>query len=465
MLICTKIKGKVVLKLYYNLKNKLGEKENSRKILANISWLFLDKIFRVGLNFAITVLIARYLGAQNFGLWNYVIAFVALFSILSSLGLDSIVTRNLVKEEGLKEEILGAAFILKLSGASLALILSVITIFFLRPEEQLTFYLVLITATSLLFQSFDVIDYFFQSKLQSKFVVYSRNAAFLLSAGVKFAILYFKGPLILFVVATLFEVVLTAVFLIIVYRRGGGSVLQWKVKIPVVKKLFLDSYPLALAVMVILIYMRTDQIMLGSMIGDKAVGIFSAAVRLSEAWYFIPSVITNSILPALIRVKEIDQDIYLKKLQQSFKIMAVLGISTAIIISFLAAPIIKTLYGPEFEEAAAILAVHTWTSVFVFLGFASGNWFVVENLQKYVFYRTLAGAVINVSLNFFLIPIYGGLGAAFATLISQFVASYFFNLFNSKTYPVFIMQTKALVQVVILKDLFDYIKSKKKIFS
>jgi len=196
------------------------------------------------------------------------------------------------------------------------------------------------------------------------------------------------------------------------------------------------------------------------MIDDKAVGIFSAAVRLSEAWYFIPSVITNSILPALIKEREVNQENYLHKLQQSFKIMAFLGIITAIIISFSASYIIKILYGPAYTGAAPILAVHTWTSVFVFLGFASGNWFVVENLQKYVFYRTLAGAVINVCLNLILIPAYGGLGAAFATLISQFVASYFFNLFKRKTYPVFLMQTKAFVEVLILKDVFTYFKKK-----
>ncbi|GEO04627.1 O-unit flippase [Adhaeribacter aerolatus] len=449
----------MVSKLYYNLKGKLEGKENLKKVLSNISWLFLDKVLRVGLNFVLTVLIARYLGAQDFGLWNYVIAFVALFSIFSSLGLDSIVVKNLVKEQA-KEEVLGAAFILKLVGGGLAFVLSLLTILILRPGEPLTLILVLITAGGLLFQSFDVIDFYFQSTLQSKFVVYSRVAAFIISAIFKIAILILKGPLVLFVLANSLELLFTATFFILVYKQSNGLVTRWKIKFPVVKKLFLDSYPLALAVMVVLIYMRTDQIMLGSIISDKAVGIFSAAVRLSEAWYFIPSVITNSILPSLIKLKEVNQENYLRKLEQSFKIMAFLGIITAVIISFSASYIITFLYGAEYAEAAPILAVHTWTSVFVFLGFASGNWFVVEGLQKYVFYRTLAGALINVGLNFYLIPAYGGLGAAFATLISQFVASYFFSLLSRKTYPVFIMQTKALVQVLILRDVFIYFRKR-----
>jgi len=451
----------VILRQVYKFKQKLESRENLKRVITNIIWLFLDKIFRIGLNFLLTILIARYLGAESFGLWNYVIAFVALFSILSSLGLDSIVTRDLIREDVLNDEVLGAAFLLKLAGGVLALFVSSISILFLRPGEPLTLYLVFLTAGALIFQSFDVIDFFFQSKLQSKFVVYSRNLAFLFSALIKIAILYYKGPLILFVLATLLEAILTAIFLILVYRWTNSSILQWKIRFSIVKKLFKDSYPLALSVMVILIYMRTDQIMLGNMIGDNAVGIFSAAVRLSEAWYVIPSVITNSILPNLLKEREINHKNYVRKVQQTFKIMAYLGLMTAIIISCSSNFIIKTLYGSEYEGAAPILAIHTWTSVFVFIGFASGNWFVVENLQKYVFYRTLAGAFINVTLNLLLIPAYSGFGAAIATLISQFVASYFFNLFNSKTYPVFIMQTKALYQVLTLKDVFDFFKRDK----
>jgi len=447
----------VILREVYSLKQRLEGKENLKRVLTNISWLFLDKVIRVGLNFLLTILIARYLGTNHFGLWNYTIAFVALFSILSSLGLDNIVTKDLVNEEVSKNEILGAAFILKLGGGFTALLLSTICIYFIRLNEPLTLYLVLLTGAALIFQSFDVIDFYYQSKLQSKFTVYSRSFSFFISALIKIAILFFKGPLILFVVATLLEAVLSAGFFILVYTRSNGSVLNWKIRMPVLRKLLKDSYPLALSVMLILLYMRTDQIMLGTLIGDKAVGIFSAAVKLSEAWYFIPSIITSSILPTLIKEKEVNQERYLKKLQQSFQLMAYLGILTAIVITFFSSYIIDFLYGAEYAGAASILAVHTWTSVFVFLGFASGNWFIVENLQKYVFYRTLAGACINISLNLVLIPRYGGFGAAIATLLSQFTASYFFNLFNNKTYPVFLMQTKALYQVLVLRDLFNYL--------
>jgi O-antigen/teichoic acid export membrane protein len=198
--------------------------------------------------------------------------------------------------------------------------------------------------------------------------------------------------------------------------------------------------------------------MLGNMVGDSEVGVFSAAVRLSEAWYFIPLIITNSLLPSIIAAKDSDPSVYLKKVQKSFDIMALLGVMTAIVISAFAYYIIEIVFGGEYRRAAPILTIHTWTSVFVFIGFASGNWFIVENLQKLVFYRTLSGAVINVALNYVIIPLYGGIGAAVATLISQFVASYFFNLFTKKTYPVFKMQSLALFKVTGLYFLYQGIR-------
>ena len=441
-----------------NLKSKIKEEENIGAILSNISWLFFDKVLRIGLGFVITAWTARFLGTELFGLWNYAIAFTALFSVFSTLGLDSIVVKELVKEEKRRNEILGAAFFLKLIGGGIALLLSVASIYMIRAGDELVHVLVAIIASGFIFQSFDVIDYFYQSKLKSKLTVVARNCAFLISASIKIALLLSEASLVNFVVASLIEVAFASVFLLLLYSRKSGSVTAWTIRSGVVWKLTKESFPLLFANMVILIYMRTDQIMLGNMIGDSEVGVFSAAVRLSEAWYFIPLIITNSLLPSIIAAKDSDSAGYVSKVQRSFDIMAILGTSTAVTITVLAYLIIQLVFGSEYQRAAPILTIHTWTSVFVFIGFASGNWFVVENLQKFVFYRTLAGAVINVGLNLLLIPHYGGTGAAVATLVSQFVASYFFNLFNSRTYPVFRMQSIALLKVTGVFFLYQYMK-------
>lgn len=444
------------------LNTKLRQREGLWKILINIGWLFIDKIFRVGLNFLINVWIARYLGVELFGLWNYSIAFVALFSILSTLGLDSIVVKALKNEFARKDNILGSAFILKLTGGVLALLLAAVTISIIRPGDVVLNFLVILTASNFIFQSFDVIDLYFQSQMQSKFTVYARTGSFLIVAFLKIFLLLNQYSVTAFALAALVETALGALLLVFVFIINKQHIKAWRIDYSLLSKLVTDGLPLMFAGMVILIYMRIDQIMLGNMVGDEAVGIYSAAVRLSEAWYFIPLIITNSTFPAIIDAKKIDQESYMNKLQKLYDTVAWLGISVAIVISLLADHIILMLYGTSYQDAGIILALHTWTSVFVFLGFACGNWFVIENLQKYAFYRTALGAFINVILNIILIPKYEGVGAALATLVSQFVASYLSNAISSKTFIVFKMQSISLIRVLLLRDVLKFFINKHK---
>ncbi|MFT2008807.1 flippase [Pontibacter sp. 13R65] len=429
------------------IKSKFSKSLNKKDILQNIGWLFFDKIFRVGLGFVLTAWTARHLGTELFGVWNYAIAFVALFSVLSTLGLESIVVKELVKSEVDKQEILGGAFFLRLVGGVAGIILSVVILYFIHSGERFQILIAGLIAAGFIFQSFDVIDYFFQSKLKSKHAVLARNISFTLSAFLKITLLLGKFSLLYFVVANLIELAITSFCLIYMYNRQGRSILFWKLSRKAVTKLLKESWPLSLASMVILIYMRSDQIMLGNMISNREVGVFSAAVRLSEAWWFIPMIVTNSILPSILASKAENQKSYIHKIQMSFDLMAVLGVIIAIGVTFFATEIIQFIYQSDYYAAAPILAIHTWTSVFVFMGFASSNWFVTENLQKYVFYRTLAGAFLNLILNWVLIPPYQGVGAAYATLFSQFVASYFFNAFSVRTRIIFKMQTLALLKV------------------
>jgi PST family polysaccharide transporter len=205
--------------MYAVLKSKIKQDNGLKSILRNISWLFLDKVIRIGLGFILTAWTARHLGTEIFGIWNYAIAFVALFSVFSTLGLDNIVVREIVKNESSKNEILGAAFLLKFSGGVLALVLSLLTIAVVRPGNNSLLLIVGIIALSFIFQSFDVIDYFYQSKLRSKLVVLARNAAFIFGAIVKVVLLLSKAPLIYFVSTSLFEIAITSVFLIWMYNR------------------------------------------------------------------------------------------------------------------------------------------------------------------------------------------------------------------------------------------------------
>jgi len=185
--------------------------------------------------------------------------------------------------------------------------------------------------------------------------------------------------------------------------------------------------------------------MIKEMLDSESVGQYAAAVRLSEAWYFIPMVISASLFPAIINAKKQSEELYYARLQKLYDLMVWMAIAIAIPMTFMSDWIVELLYGSKYSESGSVLMIHIWTSLFVFLGVASSKWFITENLQRYSFYRTLAGLVVNISLNFILIPEFGIYGAAYATLISQIIASYLFNVANKRSRYTFLLQTNAIL--------------------
>ena len=210
------------------------------------------------------------------------------------------------------------------------------------------------------------------------------------------------------------------------------------------KALIRDSAPIIFAEIAIIIYVRTDQVMIGEMIGDRAVGNYSVAVRLSEIWYFIPGIICSSLFPLLVRAHTQNNERYQFKLQQLYDLLAGLSVGIAIVVSFTSYWIIDILFGPDFSEAASVLTIHIWAGVFVFWGLASNQQLVIEKLTNLSLYRTLTGMVVNVLLNFILIPRFGIKGAAIATLMAQASSTWLSCLFFKQTRPIFWMNVRSL---------------------
>ena len=417
------------------------------KILANISWLFADRILRMGFGLVVGIWVARYLGVQQFGLLNYAIAFVAIFNPLANLGLDVVVVRRLVADPTQQQSILGTSFWMRFVAGWLTWLAIIIGIYLLRHDDAMTIVTVTILGAANIFQSFDTIDLWFQSQVRSKYSVLAKNAAFIATTSIRVVMVLSHAPLVAFVVAILLEAVLGAVGLLIVYKQQGYLVKLWQWSRSLAQDLLRESLPLILSGLTIMIYMRIDQIMLGQMIGDKAVGVYSAATRISEVWYFIPMTVSSSVMPSIFNAKEISEELYYQRIGGLNRGLTWLAIAVAIVMTFVSKPLIVMLFGNSYIESGTILAVHIWASVFVFSGVATSGWFIAENLSYLSLYRTLSGAIVNILLNIFLIPIYGGLGAAIATVIAQAVASFISNGVNPKTRKLFKVQIKSLLPI------------------
>ena len=432
------------MKINNIIKDKFDKIELSsgfKKYFLNMSWLFFERIIGMVVTFFVGIYVARYLGPANFGLWSYAGSFVGLFSTIAAFGLDNIVVRELVKDEKKRDELLGTTFVLKFIGSILVLIIIVIAVR-LTNNDSFTNLLIFIIAIGTIFQSFDVIQFYFQSRVLSKYTVYAQIFATILCSVIKLLLIHLNMGLIYFAMVTLLQSIILASGFVAMYIKQKLNMFNWRPKFDLARFLLKDSWPLILSGIAISIYLKIDQVMIKNMLDAKAVGNYAVAVRLTEAWYFIPMVITNSLFPAIINAKKISEKLYYERLQKLYDLMTWLAIVIALPITFLANDIIRILFGTQYQSAAGVLKIYVWTGVSVFLGIPSGKYLIVENYTKISFFRELLGAIINIILNIVLIPKYEIQGAAIATVISYFVSTFAIVLIP-KTYKNSILMFKS----------------------
>lgn len=413
-----------------------------KKLIANFSWLTLDRIVRLGINLFIVGWIARYLGRAEYGLMNYAMSLTMLISALASFGTNNIIVRELVSHPEKRDEILGSAFIIRQIGGFLVVVVSAITVLILNSGDSLTQLLVVISSITYVFASLDTVDLYFQARIQSKYAVIANNVVFILLSAVRVFLLLMKAPLIAFVIASTVEVIAAQFGLVIMYHVTGHSIFKWRFNLTIARAMIRDSWPLMLSMVSAFLYLRIGQVMLGKMAMYTELGDYSAAVKISEVWYFVPLVLSSTIYPKLIECKKINEQLYYMRLQEFFSIMALISYAAVFPTFFLKRQIVSIIFGDQYINAGAILSVHIWAGLFVALGYGRNAWCNIENFTRGTFYATLSGAVINVMLNIPLITMYGGMGAAVATMIARIAMGIAATVFMSK--KIFMMQMRAL---------------------
>jgi O-antigen/teichoic acid export membrane protein len=373
---------------------------------------------------------------------------------VATLGLDQIVIRNLVQDSETKKNILGTAFLLKISVSLFLLFIICIAVQLTSSDNRIKI-LIMILALCILFQSFNVIDFFFQSQVIAKFSSYAKFGAMFGSSMIKAWLIYIQAPLLWFAWTFVLENALLATFLVIFYNKKKLKIYRWRFKKKLASKFLHDSWPLILSGFAIIVYMRIDQIMIKAILDSESVGNYAVAVKISEAFYFIPLAICSSLFPAIIKSRQESNEFYIAGLQKLYDLMTWLGIIIAFLTTIFADYLINLLFGERFLFAAGALKIHVWACVFVFLGTACGKWFIAENLQRYTLYRTLSGAILNVILNLVFIPKFGIKGAAFSTVISYFSAAYLSMAFFQSSRKNFWLATKSFNLLSAPKRIFN----------
>lgn len=416
-----------------------------QSILENTGWLLGDRVLRMVGGLVVGVWMARYLGPARFGVYNYAAALVAFLIPLVTLGLDDLVVRDLVRWPARKDEILGTAFALKTAAGLLGFVGLGATTVAAHPHDRTLLLLVLFLAPALLTQALDVTCLWFRSRTQSKYIVYAKNGAFLLLALVKVVLILEGASVVAFAAAAAAELVLGTVGVAYVYRVQGGRLRTWRVNGALARNSLRESWPLVVAGAAALVYMRIGQVFLEHMVGDRAVGIYATALRLSEIWYFVPTVIASSVTPALVQARSVSEEAYYARLQRVFNAMTLISVPTAIVTALLAHPIVSLVFGQDYIAAAPVLTIQVWAGCFVFLGVARQVWIIAEGYTLAALGFSVVGAIANVLLSLLLIPRSHEVGAAIATLIAYFISDYLVFVIYPPFRRIGVMMTRSLV--------------------
>jgi O-antigen/teichoic acid export membrane protein len=427
------------------VRKKFEGRQQFQKVVGNTGWLMASQIVRQGVGLVIGVLMARYYGPALYGEFNYALAFVALFATIGLLGLDGIVIRELVRDPSCRDDALGTSFLLMLIAGGVAFGLAMLGIWLVRGADPLALWLVAIMSAGAIFQAFNAIEFWLESRLQWKFSAIAKSSVLLLGGLVKIGLILKHASLIAFALTGLAEAAAGAAGLVITYRAKGLSLSAWRFKAPMAVHLLRDSWPLMLSTFVTIVYLRIDQVMLGTLAGTEEVGIYSAAVRLAEPWGFVSMAICSSVFPAIVKAGTTDNEAFDAQLQRLYNLMALIGYTVAIPTTFLSGWLVEVLYGPAYSKAGPLLTMLVWSSLFIHLGTARTVYMISRNWTRANFLSLLSGALINIVLNYFLIPSYGAMGAVIASLVSYWFAVHGSCIFFKSLHKTGWMLTKAML--------------------
>ncbi len=428
------------------------------KIISNIGWIFFDKIFRLLVGMLVSVWIARYLGPDEFGILNYAVLFPTIFVSVAGFGLTNTLIVDFVSANNDPEkqhQLVQTGLLIKLVMGTLAYIASCSLNYVLNSEKTVLFQLINFTSLVLILQSSDVIETYFQSQTKAKTSVIIKLIAFAIASILRTYALIARESIFFLIIINIVELSIAYILIIVIYQKKIASIffnIRKNIKLGFIQQLVIVAWPIMFTEFFVFVYMRVDQFMLEAMSTSKELGLYGAALRLSETWYFIAGAITTSFYPKIASSWHTNKEKFYNQYQDLLNVLTYISIALAAFVSIFAKQLIKLLYGQQFVEAGIILSIHIWAGIFVFTGIGTNSLMIIKNLQKFVLFKTIVGATLNIGLNLWLIPKYGALGASVATLIAYSIQAYVLNLLQKDAHIVFKLQSKSFVNFITFQN-------------
>jgi O-antigen/teichoic acid export membrane protein len=424
------------------LQKSLHGRNNLLLILNNSGWIFLDKLFRLGLTVAVGIWVARYLGPTQFGELAYVVAYIAFFQAVANLGLDGITVRDISQNKKETSKILGTVFIMRLLVGIFCWGTAIMIMVFLNGSQDRSVLLTILIGSVLVFQSADTVDLWFQSQSQSRRTVLAKATAYFISSGYKVALILSEAELTAFAAIFIFESTLAAIGLAIAYQRYPCEE-RWKAVAGMALNLIKESWAFILSGVSIMFYMRIDQIMIKEMLGSQQLGIYAAVLPLATLWQVIPVTLSASLAPFVARKKAESESAYWLALNKIFKVYAILGWLVILPTIILAHWLVPLLFGNQYQNGVLVLSIYVFTNIFINMGVAQGLWMLNERRPWISLMNTMAGAIVCVVGNYLIIPKFGIVGVSFVAVMAQMFSTVLSNLLFSRR--IFFIQIRSII--------------------
>lgn len=405
----------------------------------NSLWIISERVVQMIISFILTMISARYLGPSNYGILSYGASFVTFFLTIIKLGLDSIIVKKLIEKPDEEGTLLGTAIVFRLISSFISIFLIFVCVIILKPGNKIILITTILQSIVLAFQAMTFLDYWYQAKLKSKYVSIAKIIGYLIATIYKIVLLITKANVIWFALSNVLDYFIICVLLFAFYKKSRGPKLkiEWGVGFSLLK----ESYHFIISSVMVVLYTQMDKIMIGSMIDEKSVGIYAAALSLHSAFSFLPEAIITSARPTLFSTQKNNKEHYLVRLKQTFALVFWLCVAFAFGVTIFSSLIINIVFGSEYSSAKVPLLVLVWAVPFSNLGNIRGIWIVGESKQKYVKKYLVFSSLLNFVLNLILISKFQICGAAIATLITE--------IFSGLIAPLIYKDTREISKIAV----------------
>ncbi len=421
----------------------------------SLAWPFAEKVLRLFLGTALTLLVARQIGPAEFGAFSTVFASFMLFGALAGLGLKDVVIDEISSGRTTRRVVLSAASAM-VSAASLILSISfVVLINLVYPGYGTEFLVSCFLSVILLFKGLEVLLFGLEAHAELRSISLAQQTSIIAGAIGKVAILLIGATVISFAAVTALEYLVLFAAAVVFASKHGLVLSKGAFRIEDAVALLKRSWPLAASSLAVVGYFYVDQIVIAVLMDVESVGIYAAASRISQQLYILPTVLVAAYYPRLTHIHAQSPETF----DEGFRVLSVVLVTLSIILwgvmLLLSDPLLELILGSHFDETATILTLHALGLIFVSLNVISGRWYVMQGLQNLTLVRQLLTAVLNVILNLLLIPFFGLEGAVYATLLSLLFLAFGFDLLSVRTRTIAKLKLSALSRLGRFKMIYQ----------